>query len=153
RRAPCAPSTPRKPPLKRCLSRSPACVRRNRRSVREHLSMIHLRPTLAIARKDAQDVIVDKSKLFSVLAPVVLSMFYLLVSGLTDNHPPMLLVYNPGQSRLEQVVVGAFATPRITHANAPDEVSAAFGPDGTQKDSTYDAGLIIPPDFEQRLQA
>ena len=52
---------------------------------------------------------------------------------LVGGHATTLLVYNPGQSGLQQVVTSAFATTKVTLASSPAEVTAAFGPNGTSK--------------------
>jgi len=115
--------------------------------------MTHLRAILAIVRKDALDIVLDKGKLAGLLTPVALTLLYLLVGNVLSSHPPTLLVYNPGQSGLQQLVSSAFPSPHITQANSAADVSAAFGANGTHKKVSYYAGLIIPTDFEQSLRS
>ena len=115
--------------------------------------MVHLRSVLAIARKDALDILLDKAKIAALAAPIALTLLWLLISKVIVAHPTTLLVYNPGQSRLEQVVSSAFSSTQITQASSPDQVSAAFGPNGASKKTSYDVGLVIPADFEQSVRA
>lgn len=113
---------------------------------------MHLRSVLAIARKDAIDILVNKSTMSVLIMPIALSLFFLLVGKLIGGHTTNILVYNPGQSRVVQVVSSAFEPVKITEANSPADVTAAFGPDGAHKDSPYDVGLIVPANFESALQ-
>ncbi|HLZ60823.1 MAG TPA: ABC transporter permease [Ktedonosporobacter sp.] len=116
----------------------------------EHM---HPRLILAMARKDALDLWLDKSKVSALLMPLFLAGLWLLVSSLTSGSQPTptaLLVYNPGQSPLPKFVSSTLTSARITEATSPTEVSAAF--EGNHAHS-YDVGLIIPADFEQQLRA
>ncbi len=114
---------------------------------------MHPRSVLAIARKDAIDILVNKSTMTVLIMPIALALFFLLVGKLIGGHTTNLLVYNPGQSQVVQVVSGAFDPVKITEANSPADVTAAFGSNGTHKDSPYDIGLIVPTDFEHALKA
>lgn len=114
---------------------------------------MHLRAIIAIARKDALDILQNRSTLGALLSPILLSLLYLLIIRLVGGHATTLLVYNPGQSALQQVMTSAFPTTKVTLASSPDEVTAAFGPNGTSKKATYNLGLIVPADFEQEIQA
>ena len=113
---------------------------------------MHPRSVLAIARKDAIDILVNKSTMTVLIMPIALALFFLLVGKLIGGHTTNILVYNPGQSRVVQVVSGAFDPVEITEASSPADVTAAFGPDGTHKDSPYDIGLVVPADFENALK-
>jgi ABC-2 type transport system permease protein len=116
--------------------------------------MTHLRAILAVARKDAQDIFLDRAKIAGLLGPIALTLLWLLISRVIGTQTTTLLVYDPGQSRLEQVVSDAFSSSQITLANSPADVSAAFGANGSSnKKASYDVGLIIPAGFEQSLQA
>ncbi|HEX7733613.1 MAG TPA: ABC transporter permease [Ktedonobacteraceae bacterium] len=114
---------------------------------------MHPRSILAIARKDAIDVLLNKTTLMVLLMPIILALLFLLISKLVGGHATNMLVYNPGQSPVVQVVSKAFDQVHITTAASPDEVSAAFGPDGSHRDSSYDVGLIVPANFESALQS
>ena len=114
---------------------------------------MHPRMILAIARKDALDIWLDRSKLGALLGPLILGLVWLLISQLAGSGQPApttLLVYNPGQSSLPQVVSSTLTSAQITEATSADEVSAAFEATSPQ---SYDVGLIIPADFEQQLRA
>ncbi len=114
---------------------------------------MHTRSVLAIARKDAIDILLNKSTLFILIMPIAMAVFFLFIGKVIGGHATSVLVYNPGQSRVVQVVSGAFGSSRITEAASPADVSAVFGPNGTKKDATYDIGLIVPANFESNLQA
>lgn len=115
--------------------------------------MTHLRAILAIVRKDALEIALDRAKLAVLVGPIALTLLYLLVGRVISGHTTAILVYNPSNSRLEQVVGSAFATSHTTQADSPGAVTAAFGSNGSDKKATYDVGLIIPADFEQSLRA
>jgi ABC-2 type transport system permease protein len=116
--------------------------------------MTHLRTIFAIARKDAQEIFLDRAKLVSILAPLALTLIWVLISNVVGGHATTLLVYNPDQSKLEQVVSGGFSDAQIIQANSPADVSAAFGANGTSdKNAAYDIGLVIPAGFEQGLHS
>ncbi len=112
--------------------------------------MLHLRPILAIVRKDALDLWLDKSKLGSLVFPIVLTLLYALLGHVVGQKPTALLVYNPGKSPLAQVAASVFETATVTLAPSADAVSAAFPPSGPP---AYDAGLVIPTGLEASLRA
>jgi ABC-2 type transport system permease protein len=113
---------------------------------------MHPRSVLAIARKDAIDILVNKSTMTVLIMPIALAILFLFISKLIGGHTTNMLVYNPGHSRVVQVVSSAFDSVKITEASSPADVTAAFGPNGTHKDSSYDVGLIVPADFDHALQ-
>ena len=108
---------------------------------------------LAIARKDAIDILLNKTTVSILLIPIMLSLLFLLISKLIGGHATTMLVYNPSQSPLVQVVSRSFDQANVTEAGSPAEVTAAFGPDGSSKNASYDVGLIVPANFESALQA
>jgi ABC-2 type transport system permease protein len=116
---------------------------------------MHPRMILAIARKDALDLWLDRSKFMVLLAPLLLGLLWLLISSLTGSGQPtptptMLLVYNPSQSSLPQFISSVLGDTQITEAASTAQVSAAFEAKSPQ---SYDVGLVIPADFEQQLRA
>ncbi len=72
--------------------------------------MIHLRTTLAIARKDALDILLNKATLILLLTPVMLAILFAVLSGLLGSQPAKLLIYNPEHSPLSTcaVIVSSF---------------------------------------------
>lgn len=114
---------------------------------------MHPRSVMAIARKDAIDLLLNKSALGVLMTPIILAVVFLFVSKLVSGHTTNILVYNPGQSRLVQVVSGAFEPVKITETNSPVDVTAVFGANGSKRDAAYDVGLIIPANFEGALRA
>ena len=114
---------------------------------------MHIRSIFAIARKDALDAITNKATLVMLLTPFFLALLFLLIGALLSNHTTGVLVYNPGKSDIEQVVDHETSDIKVTYVNSPDQVTAAFGPNGSKKDSSYVLGLIVPPNFEADLRA
>lgn len=114
---------------------------------------MHPRLVLAIARKDSIDILLNKSALFGLIMPIVLAILFLFIGKLVGGHTTTILAYNPGQSHLVQVVSGGFDQTMVTEASSPAAVTAAFGPNGSTRDSAYDVGLIIPAHFDSALGA
>ncbi len=94
---------------------------------------MHPRSILAIARKDALDILLNKTTLSLLLTPIVLALLFLLIANLLGSHTTNALIYDPGRSSVEQVLKSAYSDLKITYANSPGDVAAAFGPDGSHK--------------------
>lgn len=114
---------------------------------------MHIRSIFAIARKDALDAILNKATLVMLLTPFFLALLFLLIDVLLSNHTTGVLVYNPGKSGIEQIVDHESSGIKVTYVNSPDQVTAAFGLNGSKKDSPYELGLIVPPNFDADLRA
>lgn len=114
---------------------------------------MHVRTILAIARKDALDILLNKATLTMLLSPLFLAILFFGIGKLLGSHTTNALIYDPGKSGIEQIVKGAFSDSKITYANAPEDVTAAFGPDGSQKTANYALGLIIPENFDGSLRS
>jgi ABC-2 type transport system permease protein len=116
---------------------------------------MHPRPILAIARKDAIDILINKSTLFTLLMPIFLSLLYLFLSRVVGGHVTTVVVYNPGNSKVEQAILNAlsFSKVTVTRAASAGEITNTFGPAGGHKTSVYEIGLIIPADFDSSLLA
>lgn len=118
---------------------------------------MHPRIIRAIARKDALDLLLNKQTLFMLMTPIILAIFFVVISSLLGTKSTDILVYNPdhtsGTAGVEQVLKGAFSDARLIYASSADEVTAAFGPDGTKKSSNYALGLVVPAHFEASVQA
>ena len=121
--------------------------------------MVHLRSILAIARKDAVDIWLDRSKLAALLGPVALTLLWLAISRLLAQgptpppQPTTILVYNPSHSALQEVISETFPSPQMTQASSPAQVAAAFSATSTSTSPNYDVGLVIPAGFENSLKA
>ncbi len=113
---------------------------------------MHIRTILAIARKDALDVLLNKSTLTLLIMPIILSVLFVVVTDIFGSHKTEILVYNPGNSAVVRVVSGAFSDPQIVSASSPADVASAFGPDGSHKSSPYAVGLVIPANFDAALR-
>jgi len=114
---------------------------------------MHVRSILAIARKDALDILLNKATLTVMLTPIFLAVLFVVIGGLLGGHTTNALVYNPARSGVEQVVDSAFSDIKVTYTNSPADVTAAFGPDGSHKDTTYALGLVVPTDFDASLRS
>ena len=86
-----------------------------------------IRSTLAIARKDALDIILNKSTLLLMLTPLILAVIFVGIDVLLGSHTTNALIYDPGKSNVEQVIDKAFSDIKVTYVNSPDAVTAAFG--------------------------
>lgn len=113
---------------------------------------MHLRAILAIARKDGLDALLNKSSLMALLTPILLAVLFAVMTQLFGNSKIHILVYNPSNSAVEQVVSGAFANGQITRAGSADTVAAAFGPDGAHRQTAYAVGLVVPAEFDASLR-
>lgn len=111
---------------------------------------MHPRSVLAVARKDAIDILLNKSTLAILMMPIIMTLLFLLISVLAGHTTINILIYNPGQSSLGRLVGSSFDATKISQAASPDEVTSAFR---NSKDAAYDIGLIIPANFENALQA
>jgi ABC-2 type transport system permease protein len=110
---------------------------------------MHLRTTFAIARKDALDILLNKATLVMLLTPVLLTVFFAVLSGLLGSKPVRLLVYNPERSGVSEVVSGALGRSQIVAASSPQEVAPAFAPD---KNTSHALGMVVPPGFDESLR-
>ncbi len=114
---------------------------------------MHIRSILAIARKDALDILLNKSTLFLLLSPIFLALLFVGIGLLFGGRTTNVLLYNTGKSRVERIVKAAYPDIKITYANSSDEVTSEFGPDGTHKSSSYSLGMVVPNDFDSSLRA
>src|SRR5579883_1731744 len=112
---------------------------------------MHIRSIFAIARKDAIDIILNRNALFGLLTPIFLALLFLGISSVVGAKTTNILIYDPGNAGIDQVVSSFFAHPSITRAGSPDDVAAAFGPNGAHKSSQYAVGLVVPANFEAEL--
>ncbi len=62
-----------------------------------------------------------------------------------------MISYNPSSSGREQTLIQVFPNAEIVQATSPDEVKAAFGPNGAKIKSAYAFGLVIPDHFDNNL--
>jgi hypothetical protein len=114
---------------------------------------MHPRAIWAIIRKDALDLILNKSTLGGLMFPILLSLVWLLIINVIGNRTTDIIVFNPGSSDVVQVILTAFPSAKVTQAPSPDEVTAAFESNGTNKTTRYAVGLIVPADFDNSLRA
>ena len=114
---------------------------------------MHIRSILAIARKDALDILLNKSTLTMLITPIFLAVLFVVIGELLGGHTTNALVYNPARSGVEQIMDNAFSDIKVTYTNSPADVAAAFGPDGSHKNTTYALGLVVPADFDASLRS
>jgi len=112
---------------------------------------MHIRSIFAIARKDALDLLLNKTTLVLLLTPIFLAVFFVVIAALLGSHTTNVLIYNPGKSNVEQVVDQAFSDSMTTYVNSPDKVASAFGPNGSHKNVSYAMGLVVPDGFDASL--
>jgi ABC-2 type transport system permease protein len=110
---------------------------------------MHLRTTLAIARKDTLDIVLNKSTLVMLLTPVLLTIFFAVLSGLLGSKPVRLFIYNPEHSGVSQAASSTLSRSQIVFASSPQEVSSAFAP---SKSTAYALGLVVPAGFDDSLR-
>jgi ABC-2 type transport system permease protein len=114
---------------------------------------MHIRSILAVARKDTLDILANRSTLFSLLSLIGVAVLFLIIKGLLGTHTTKVLIYDPGNSGIEKVISSEFTNAQFTPAGSPDEVSAAFGPDGAHKSASYALGVVVPADFVSSLRS
>lgn len=115
---------------------------------------MHTRNILAIARKDALDILLNKTTLFFLLSPIIIAALFALIGGLLANKNAStdLLIYNPGHSSVERFVGNVLTTIPITHAHSAVEVASTFGPQGSHNNISYILGLVVPSNFDESLR-
>lgn len=116
---------------------------------------MHTRTILAIARKDALDIILNKTTLFFLFTPIFLAVLFSIIGSLlsSKNASTSLLIYNPSHSGIEQYVSAAFKGVPIVHAATAEDVASAFGPQGSHKNISYEFGLVVPANFDSSVRA
>ncbi len=114
---------------------------------------MHMRSILAIARKDALDILLNKTTLSLLLSPLLLAVLFLGIGRLLGGHTTDVLIYDPGRSHVEQVIKNSFSDVRLIYVHSPEDVTAALGLDGTHKDTIYALGVIVPNNFDESLRA
>jgi len=104
---------------------------------------MHIRNILAIARKDALDILLNKTTLFFLISPILIAVLFAIIGGLLANRSAStsLLLYNPGNSHVEQYIGNVLTGTPIVHAHSSDEVASAFGPQGSHNNTPYILGL------------
>jgi ABC-2 type transport system permease protein len=113
---------------------------------------MHIHAIIAIARKDAHDVILNKTTIFMLLCPIFIAILFTIINGLMTTGSTQLLIYNPSNSPVQEIVSSYFQHAKVVTASSASEVAAAFGPNGVHKNSPYAMGLIVPPDFEAQIR-
>lgn len=114
---------------------------------------MRLRSILAIARKDALDLVLNKSTLAVLLIPLLVAVLFALLGVALTPRPANLLIYNPGGSAVEQVLRAAFTNPQVTRAHSAEQVRRAFPTNAGPTTLPYTVGLVVPVDFEASLRA
>ncbi len=114
---------------------------------------MHTRTIRAIARKDAIDIIKNKQILFSLLTPFFMGIIFIFLQALFSGRGmAKVYIYDPDHSNLRQIINSVFDKPEVVYARSADDVTAAFGSDGTRKSTPYAMGLIVPPGFEESVR-
>jgi ABC-2 type transport system permease protein len=111
-----------------------------------------LRSILAIARKDALDILLNKSTLVSLFTPIFIALLFTIMVALISGKISHLLIYNPSNSGIEQIATSYFDHYKVTYAGSADDVVEAFGEDGIHKDTDYALGLVVPEGFDASVK-
>jgi ABC-2 type transport system permease protein len=118
---------------------------------------MHPRIILAIVRKDARDILLNRASIAGLLLPIVLTLLWVIIAAIVGSSSTTsttsILVYNPGQSKVAQVVINAFPDSQVTLASTASEVTAAFGANGLHESGPFAVGLIVPVNFDRSLRA
>ncbi len=114
---------------------------------------MHPRVILAIIRKEFLDIWLNRSALGTLIGPIFLSLIWLLISNLATGSKNSILIYNPSNSSLAQVVVQAFPDAQVVQASSAKQVETAFGPNGASIKTDYTAGLVLPENFDNAIRA
>jgi hypothetical protein len=114
---------------------------------------MHGRAILAVARKDALDLWLNKSTLAGLLFPIIRSLVWLLISKAVGKNQTGTLVYNPGQSNVAQVAMATFPSPQLAQASSAEQVRGGFASSQAVKASGHAVGMIVPADFDQSLRS
>ncbi len=109
------------------------------------------RTILAIARKDAIDVLHNRATVGGLLSPIFMALMFLVISKLVGSSTTNVLVYNPGDSKVVQTALASLQNAKITKAASAEEVSTAFVPPAGSKSGPYAIGLIVPASFDSAL--
>ncbi|MBA2393233.1 MAG: ABC transporter permease [Ktedonobacteraceae bacterium] len=112
------------------------------------------RNIIAIARKDALDMLLNKTTLFFLLAPIMLAVLFAVINGLVANKNAStdILIYNPDNSGVEQFVGKVMVEFPIVHASSALEVANTFGWQGSRPNISYILGVVIPAHFESGVR-
>jgi ABC-2 type transport system permease protein len=114
---------------------------------------MHTRTILAIARKDAIDIVKNKQTLIGLLTPFFMGIFFIFFQILFSGRGiAMVYIYDPDHSNISQIASSVFDKPEIVYARSADDVTAEFGSDGARKSTQYAMGLIVPPGFEKSVR-
>jgi ABC-2 type transport system permease protein len=114
---------------------------------------MHIRSILAVARKDALDILANKSTLIGLLSLIAVAVLFRIISTLLGAHTTEVLIYDPGDSGIEKVISSEFTSAHFTPSSSPGDVSATFGPDGAHRSTSYALGLVVPADFVGTLRS
>ncbi len=114
---------------------------------------MHPRMILAIARKDALDLLINKTTLVMLMTPIILAALFAFIGTILGPSSASILIYNPDNSPLARLVGSTFTNPTYVNAPSASAVAAAFGSDGTRHSSPYDLGIVIPVGFEAAVRA
>ncbi len=114
---------------------------------------MHIRTILAIARKDAIDIRKNKQTFIGLLTPFVMGIVFVFIQVLFSGRGvSQVYIYDPGHSNISQIASSVFDKPEIVYAHSAGDVTAAFGGDGTRKNTLYVMGLIVPAGFDESVR-
>jgi len=110
---------------------------------------LNARATLAIARKDAVEIVLNRSALVTVLSPIFIALLFAALNVLLSGKTTPVLIYNPSGSAIEHVVLDSpLPNVALTRAASAEQVAATFA----SSSSSYALGLAVPPDYDAALR-
>src|SRR5581483_570123 len=147
-----APSIQPKDRWKTCFSRLQACNWSRLKAPTGGL-MMHTRRILAMACKDAIDIVKNKQTFIGLLTPFVMGIVFIFLQVLFSGRGiTQVYIYDPDHSNISTIVSSVFDKPEIVYARSAVDVTAEFGSDRARTNTPYAMGLIVPAGFEESVR-
>jgi ABC-2 type transport system permease protein len=106
---------------------------------------MNTRATLAVVRKDAMEIVLNRSALVTVLSPIFLAFLFAALNALLGAKSSPVLIYNPDGSDVERIILDSpLPDIALIRAASAEQVAAAF----SGSNSVYALGLAVPPGYE-----
>ncbi len=115
--------------------------------------MMHTRRILAMACKDAIDIVKNKQTFIGLLTPFVMGIVFIFLQVLFSGRGiTQVYIYDPDHSNISTIVSSVFDKPEIVYARSAVDVTAEFGSDRARTNTPYAMGLIVPAGFEESVR-
>ncbi|HUX41714.1 MAG TPA: ABC transporter permease [Rectinemataceae bacterium] len=109
------------------------------------------RIVLAIARKDALDLWLNKGAMVGLIVPIFLSLVWLFIGAALAGGNSKILVYNPGDSSIATVLSAGQSKSQLVEAGSEADVARAFS--SGWRGPSYALGLALPKNLDASLAA